>query len=77
MPSIFFKYARCAELGRTDCVSVSWESVERAVTDNRKKIRKKKEQADKTKEKKIELERRLRIIKDRRIASRRKVRRFR
>ena len=55
---------------------MSWESVERAVIDNRKKIRKEKKQADKKKKKKIELERRLRIIKNRRIASRRKVRRF-
>ena len=76
MPSIFSKCVRCVEFSRIDCISVSWKSVERAVTDNRKKIQKKKKQADKTEKKKIELERRLRVIKNRRIASRRKVRRF-
>ena len=77
MPSVSVKCARCAESGRKNCVSVTWEVVERTILSTREAIEKDESLIDEDDEEEAELETKLREIKDRRLARKRRVRRNR
>ena len=77
MPSVSVKCARCAEQGRSNCVSVSWESVERTITSSRETIDSEERMAEDDEEQEAVLKAQLRVIEDRRLNRRRKIRRLR
>jgi hypothetical protein len=46
MPQISSRCARCAAAGRSNCIEVSWDSVDKVVNDTRKKISEEEDLAD-------------------------------